>query len=114
MCSFPREEDDSYARSWLRAQQRLKAKTVGILAVESSSLEVLKRPGDVALGTWFSRRKVGLDDLRQLFQPQGFCDSMTFSQGCPEQGRALLPVSLTQGKASPSFPVLRKTIPGVG
>lgn len=33
---------------------RLKAKTVGILVVESSSLEVFKRPVDVAPGTWFS------------------------------------------------------------
>ncbi|KAK4828345.1 LOW QUALITY PROTEIN: hypothetical protein QYF61_026006 [Mycteria americana] len=44
--------------------------------VESPSLEVFKRRVDVVLGTWFSgglgsaRLTVGLDDLKDLFQPK--------------------------------------------
>lgn len=39
--------------------------------------------------------------------------SLTFSLRYSQQGRALLPVFLTQGKASTSFSVLRETSPGV-
>ena len=49
--------------------------------VESLSLEMLKKHGDVALRdvVWWhsgSGLVAGLDDLRGLFQPQQFCDSV--------------------------------------
>ena len=49
--------------------------------MESPSLEVFKKLGDVALrdmvsGCGHDRLTVGLDDLSGLFQPLGFCDYM--------------------------------------